>query len=185
MAVLVVVLAIVAVAAIAVAVWLFLKQRRSHALRTRFGPEYDRTVESAGDRRRAEQELADRERRVAHLQLRELRPADREQFAQAWRTTQAQFVDNPAAATAEADQLIGDVMAARGYPVGTFEARAADLSVDHPTVVSTYRAAHRIAQEAARGNASTEDLRRALVHYRSLFDELLETSQVSTTEARR
>jgi hypothetical protein len=182
MAVLILVLVLVAVAVIAVVVWLVLRQRRSRALQSQFGPEYDRTVQAVGDRGHAEQELAARKQRVEEFALRPLSAVDQQRFAEAWRNTQARFVDDPRAATADADQLIGQVMAARGYPVGDFEARAADLSVDHPTVVSNYRAAHRVGQDAARSQVSTEDLRQALVHYRSLFDELLETPQATPVE---
>lgn len=185
MAILVLVLALVAVAAIAVVVWLVLRQRRSHALQSQFGPEYERTVHAVGDRGHAEQELAARQQRVEAFALQPLSAVDQQRFADAWRNTQARFVDDPRAATAAADQLIGQVMAARGYPVGDFEARAADLSVDHPTVVSNYRAAHRVGQDAARSTVSTENLRQAFVHYRSLFDELLDTSQAVPVEAGR
>ena len=178
---LVLVLVVVALLAIAAAFWFFLQQRRTTALREQFGPEYDRSLQATGDRRRAEQELATRQERVAQLHLRALAPADQARFAGAWRSTQSHFVDDPSAAISDADRLIGELMQARGYPVGDFEARAADLSVQYPDVVSNYRAAHRLAEANARGEATTEGLRQALVHYRSLFEELLEAPQ----EARR
>jgi hypothetical protein len=121
--------------------------------------------------------LAARQERVQQLHLRPLPADEQRRYAEAWRRTQARFVDDPAGAINEADTLIGRVMQARGYPVGDFEARAADLSVDHPQVVRNYRAAHQLAQASGRGQASTEDLRQALVHYRALFEELLETPQ--------
>jgi hypothetical protein len=177
MVVLVVVLIIVAMVAVAAAAWFFSRQRRSTALREQFGPEYDRAVRTSGDRRQAEQELAARQERVRQLHIRPLPAEEQARYADAWRTTQGRFVDDPPGAIGEADNLIGQVMQARGYPVGDFEARAADLSVDHPKVVSNYRAAHRLAQASAAGQASTEDLRQAFVHYRALFEELVETPQ--------
>ncbi|HZU76108.1 MAG TPA: hypothetical protein VFA70_05040 [Dehalococcoidia bacterium] len=173
MVALVIVLAVVVVLAVGAAVWFYLRERRSRQLREHFGPEYDRAVRDTGDTRRAERELAARQERVERLQIRPLSAADRDRFADAWRRTQAQFVDDPTAAIRSADELIGDAMQKRGYPVGDFETRAADLSVDHPTVVSNYRAAHAIAMSSAQGGASTEDLRKAMVHYRALFDELV------------
>lgn len=181
MAILIVVLVMVAVVAIALGAWLFLRQRRSTRLQEQFGPEYDRTVRAAGNQRRAEHELSARQERVERFDVQPLAATDRTRFAEAWRATQARFVDDPAAAISDADQLIAEVMQKRGYPVGDFEAQAADLSVDHPTVVNNYRAAHHIAGTNAGGGAGTEELRQAMVHYRSLFDELLETQQ----EARR
>jgi len=177
MVILVVILAIVALVAIGVVVWLLQRQRQSTALREQFGPEYDRTLSATGDRRSAEADLTARQERVEQLHIRPLDPADEAALAGEWRTAQARFVDDPAGAVGDADALIGRVMQARGYPIGDFEARAADLSVDHPRVVSNYRAAHRIAQASANGQAGTEQLRQAFVHYRALFDELLETRQ--------
>jgi hypothetical protein len=166
------------------------RQRRSRRLQDRFGPEYDRTVEQAGDRRAAEAELRERAERRQKLDIIPLEPEARARYIEAWRNTQAQFVDEPAEATREADRLITSVMRDRGYPVDDFEQRAADISVDHPQVVDDYRAAHAIAAANDRSEASTEDLRQALVHYRSLFEELLEDRQDrhpdrSTTEEAR
>ncbi len=127
-----------------------------------------------GDRREAEAELQRREQRVEHLDIRPLSATQRARFADAWRQVQAKFVDGPAAAVADADLLIAQVMEERGYPVGRFEERAADISVNHPEVVADYRAAHSLAQKSANGQATTEDLRQAMVHYRNLFEELLE-----------
>jgi hypothetical protein len=160
------------------------RQRRSRKLQETFGPEYDRTVGQAGDRRAAEAELQERAERRQGFDIVPLEPEARARYLEAWRNTQAQFVDEPAEATREADRLITSVMRDRGYPVDDFEQRAADISVDHPQVVDDYRAAHAIADANDRSEASTEELRQALVHYRSLFEELLEDRQPdrSTTE---
>jgi hypothetical protein len=163
------------------------RQRRSRKLQDKFGPEYDRTVEQTGDRRAAEVELQERAERRQQLDIVSLEPEARTRYLEAWRNTQAQFVDAPVEATREADRLITSVMRDRGYPVDDFEQRAADISVDHPQVVDDYRAAHAIATRNDRSEASTEDLRQALVHYRSLFEELLEDRHPdrSTTEEAR
>ena len=163
------------------------RQRRSRRLQDTFGPEYDRTVEEAGDRRAAEAELQERTERREGFDIVPLEPEARARYVEAWHGTQAQFVDEPVEATREADRLITSVMRDRGYPVDDFEQRAADLSVDHPQVVDDYRAAHAIAAANDRSEASTEDLRQALVHYRSLFEELLEDRDPdrSTTEEAR
>lgn len=155
---------------VAVVVW----QRRRTGLRRRFGPEYERTVARRGDRRQAEAELAAREHRREKLLIRPLSREACEQYAAEWRAVQARFVDAPAAAVADADGLITEVMDERGYPMREFEARAADLSVDHPETVENYRFAHAIASSNAEERASTEDLRKAMQHYRALFEELLE-----------
>src|SRR5215207_92694 len=152
---------------------LLARRRRSEALRRRFGPEYDHAVGTAGDRARAEAELAAREKRVAKLDIRELPEPERRRFAEAWRDVQARFVDSPAAAVKEADRLVKELMQAKGYPMGDFEQRAADVSVDYPHVVTNYRAARDIAQANERGEATTDHLREAMVHYRGLFEELL------------
>jgi hypothetical protein len=180
-----VILAIVVIAVIAVAAWVYSQKRRSQELREHFGPEYDRAVQQYGEQRTAESALAEREKRVEALDIRSLSAADRERFTEEWRSIQAQFVDDPAAATANADRIIHEVMQARGYPVGDFEQRAADISVEHPRVVSSYRSAHSVALRADQGQATTEELRTALVEYRTLFEDLLETGQPQQTEARR
>jgi hypothetical protein len=167
----IIVAAIVIVAG--VVAFLLLQKRRSERLRSRFGLEYERAVAEGGDRRRAETKLSERAERVEKFHLRPLNTADRVRFAEAWARIQAHFVDAPAGAAAEADQLIGDVMATCGYPVVDFEQRAADISVDHPLVTQNYRAAHEVAVRHAKGQASTEDLRRAMIHYRALFDDLV------------
>jgi hypothetical protein len=179
----VVVVAVVVIVAIAAAgVWLYSQQRRRQKLRERFGPEYDRAVAEYGERGRAEQALSERADRVAALHIRELPPAESARFSEAWRQIQSQFVDDPERAIAEADRLCAEVMKARGYPMGEFEERAADISVNHPRVVEHYRAAHAIATRAEHGDASTEDLRQAMVHYRTLFDELIETREPARSE---
>lgn len=172
---------IIAVIAIAFAVWMFIEKRRTQRLRTRFGPEYDRMVEETG-RRRAESELERRTRRVEKFRIRPLSPGERARYSEAWRQEQARFVDDPHAAIERADELVGMLMRARGYPVGEFESRAADLSVDHAREVSNYRIAHDIAQRNAQGETNTEDLRRAMIHYRALFEDLLEENAIAHQE---
>ncbi len=180
-----IVVVVVLLIAIGLAAWMLMQRRRSEELRERFGPEYTRAVEELGDERRAEAELAAREKRVEHFDIRPLIPQEHERFAQAWRSTQARFVDDPTAAIKEADRLVADLMRTRGYPTGDFEQRAADISVDHPAVVENYRAARNIAIANERGEASTEDLRKAMVHYRALFADLLETSEPVEKEVGR
>jgi hypothetical protein len=158
---------------LAVAAVVYWQYDRSRRLRTKYGAEYERAVEDAGDRRKAEAELHAREKRVNAMEIRPLGGADRERFTQAWRRVQADFVDDPQAAIARADRLLGDIMQARGYPVADFEQRAADLSVDHPEVVENYRIAHEIALDHERGRAGTEDLRQAMIHFRDLFEDLV------------
>jgi len=182
---LVIVLLIALVAAIGAAVWLYMRNRRTVQLQSRFGPEYDRALATHHDQREAERELEHRAERVEHLDIRSLTSAERERYADLWQSTQARFVDDPAGATDEADQLVGEVMGTRGYPVGDFEQRAADVSVKHPRVVEHYRAAHQIAMRNERGDADTEELRQALMHYRSLFEDLLEVNEPAHTEVRR
>jgi len=151
----------------------YFQRRRTEKLRSRFGPEYERSVAESGDRRRAEAQLEKRAERVEKFHLRTLTAEDRARFTEQWDRVQAHFVDSPAGSVAEADQLLGDIMATCGYPMGDFEQRAADISVDHPVVVQNYRAAHDIALRQAKGQANTEDLRRAMIHYRALFEDLV------------
>lgn len=155
------------------AIIVFVQRRRTEKLRTRFGPEYERSIAESGDRRRAEAQLEKRAERVEKYHLRPLGAEDRSRFTEQWDRVQAHFVDAPAGAVAEADQLLGDIMATCGYPMGDFEQRAADISVDHPVVVQNYRAAHDIAIRQAKGQATTEDLRRAMIHYRALFEDIV------------
>jgi ABC-type nickel/cobalt efflux system permease component RcnA len=166
----------IAVLVIAVVAWLIVRNRRSQELRRRFGVEYDRAVQSSGRISAAEADLIARTKRVEGLHIHPLSPGDRDRFAERWRKTQASFVDNPVAAVAEASALVDEVMRARGYPVADFEHRVADISVDHPQFVEHYREAHAISVAAQRGTARTEDLRRATIHYRDLFEDLLETA---------
>ena len=168
----IVILVVVALLIIGAIVF-FLQKRRTEKLRQHFGPEYDRAVAEGGDRRRAETKLEERADRVKKFNLRPLSAEDQARYTEQWNRVQAQFVDTPAGAVVEADQLLGDIMATRGYPVGDFEQRAADISVDHPVVTQNYRSAHEIALRQAKGQASTEDLRRAMIHYRALFEELV------------
>jgi len=165
---------------IAVGILILLGRRRSAALRQRFGSEYRRAVGEFGDERKAEAELAAREERVDNLNIRALTPEEESRFADSWKKAQARFVDEPSQATADADILVKKLMQTRGYPVGDFEQRAADISVDHPEVVSKYRAAREIAQRNNAGKATTEDIRQAMVNYRVLFEELLETAEPAT-----
>ena len=184
----VIVLAVIAVVVIAVA-----RQHRRTELRESFGAEYDRTIAREGDVRRGESDLIARRERRAHLDIRPLSPSSRDAYADSWEQTQGRFVDNPAVALAQADALIIAVMEERGYPMNDFERRAEDISVDHPDVVQHYRAAHDIStrlddDDAAAGptmsHVSTEDMRQGLVHYRALFQELLEPDQEQPSKDR-
>jgi len=166
----------VAATVLVVVVVLGVRVGRSKRLRDAFGPEYDRTVDETGSRSEAEAELRDRRKRREELDLRPLSPEERNEYLEQWRSRQERFVDDPKAATMEADQLVLAVMRARGYPIEDFDRRAADISIDYPELVGNYRAAHEIAVRQSMGEATTEDLRRAMRHYRELFDELLETS---------
>ena len=173
------VIAAIIIVVIALAV-VISRKRRSDALRQRFGPEYDRTLREHGPK--AETVLLQREKRVDKFHLRELAVDERERFISDWRTIQSRFVDDPRGAVSDADALLTRLMEARGYPMTDFEQRAADISVDHPQVVANYRAAHEIALRHRRGQASTEDLRNALIYYRSLFNELAQTKSADEKE---
>ena len=169
---------VVVVVSLAVAAWLFSQRKKQSArLQQRFGPEYGRTVGELGGRTKAESELKAREKRVEQLNITPLAPAEAARFSQAWNALQGRFVDNPKGVVAQADQLVRELMVKRGYPMGDFERRAADISVDHPTVVEHYRAAQAIAARDVRGEADTEELRKAVVHYRVLFDEMLDVKE--------
>jgi hypothetical protein len=165
---------------VAVAAWGFLLQRRSTRLRGKFGPEYETAVHDYGDRARAEKALERRAERIETYHIRSLSKEEQQRFSEEWRHTQARFVDDPPLAIREADHLVCEVMRMRGYPMAEFDRRAEDLSVDHPDVIRTYRTAHEIALSEQEGRATTEDLRRAMVYYRELFDELLETYPAGT-----
>ena len=170
-----VLIAIVAVVALLVIVAVVLYNRRNSSarLKEKFGPEYDRVVRQQGDPRLAENVLVERERRVSALKLRDLPTAERDRYLHQWTFVQKQFVDDPRGAVNEADRLVTDVMSSRGYPMSEFDRRAEDISVHYPETVGNYRAAHDIVLRHAKGQSTTEDLRRAMVHFRSLFDELL------------
>lgn len=170
------------VVALILAAVLWSRRARSEHLKDHFGPEYDRAVEAKGGRAKAEADLAEREKRVKKLEIRPLEPAERREFGSRWEDVQARFVDDPARAVAFADALIGDVMKARGYPVSDFDQRAGDISVDHPIIVEHYHKAHDIAVRHGRGEASTEDLRQAMIHYRALFDNLVGASAPAARE---
>jgi hypothetical protein len=165
---------VMVLAVIALAAWFVYQKKQSHRLQQRFGPEYGRTVDELGSREKAESELKARENRVGRLDIAPLAPPEAARFSQAWEVLQGRFVDNPKGVVIQADQLVRELMLKRGYPMENFEHRAADISVDHPAVVDHYRAAQAIAARDERGEADTEELRKAVVHYRVLFDELLE-----------
>jgi hypothetical protein len=169
-----IVIAVAAVLVVLAIAWAATTKRRSRSLQDRYGREYDRTVERAGGRREGERELAAREKRHGELDLRPLSADDRDRYRAHWEETQGLFVDDPKGAVADADRLVQRVMRARGYPVDDFERRAADISVEHPDLVEKYRTAHGIARSSERGEASTEDLRQSVRHYRALFLVLLD-----------
>lgn len=178
---LIVLIIAVALAALAVVGLVFARatrSKRTERLKGRFGPEYDRVVTVQGSARKAEARLEELEKRVEKLHIRPVPPELHDRFMSSWRHVQARFVDEPGAAVGEADGLVRMLMGSRGYPMGTFEQREADVSVDHPHFVASYRAAHEIALRRERGEASTEDLRRAFLHYRELFNELLEVPEL-------
>ena len=167
-----------------IAVWLFLRKRRTERLRTQFGgAEYARAVKEDGSRRHAEAGLKERTERVESLNIRPLAPGDRARFVESWRRVEGRFVDGPGGAVTEADQLLGDVMSTRGYPVSDFEQLAADISVDHPLVLENYRKAHEIAVRQTQGQANTEELRQAMIHYRTLFEELVGEPELARAKA--
>ncbi len=172
-----IVVAVAVLVLIALAAWFFYQKKQSQKLQQRFGPEYKRAIDQLGSRTKAESELKEREKRVERLHIVPLAPPEAARFSQAWKAVQSRFVDNPKNAVVEADKLVRELMQKRGYPVGDFERRAADISVDHPNVVENYRVAQAIAMRAERGGADTEELRKAVVHYRALFAELLEVQE--------
>ncbi len=178
-------LAVAAVVIVAgVAVWWTARLRRRHELQNRFGDEYEIVLDEHGSKRRADRELTAREARHDQLDIRPLDPQLRLRYAEQWRAAQARFVDEPDAALEDADRLVEDVMVERGYPVGDVDRKIADLSVEHSDVLSHYRQAHDAAQESADGQATTESLRRGMVHYRALFEALLEDRADAPTTRR-
>jgi hypothetical protein len=175
---------VLVIAIVAFAAMSFLRKRRSGKLRTKFGgAEYDRALQEGDSRRKAEAGLDKRTDRVESLHIRALGPNDRARFVESWNKVQARFVDSPGGAVTEADQLLGDVMSTRGYPVSAFEQRAADISVDYPLVLENYRSAHGIAVRQTHGQANTEELRQAMIHYRTLFDELVGVPEMASAKA--
>ena len=172
-----VIAAVVAVVAIAAVAWWYSQRQRRARLRTHFGPEYDRAVRDAGSAEKAESMLAERTRRVKELKIHPLSHEQADTFAREWHRVQAMFVDDPNGAVEAADRLVTEVMTARGYPIEDFDARAADLSVEHPRVVENYRVARALSTRRERGEAATEELRQAIVNYRKLFEDLLATEK--------
>ena len=154
----------------------FARRQRTRRLRERFGPEYERAVSELGDQQQAEEELESRLEHVQSLDIKLLSREQQERFAREWREVQARFVDKPVQAVQEANRLVKEVMAARGYPVSDFDQRVADISVDHPDLVTHYRGVHEIAARSEREEVDTEDLRQAMVHCRAVFEELLGTA---------
>ena len=166
-----------------IAIVFSIRKRKTERLRTQFGgAEYNRAVKEGGSRQKAEAVLDKRADRVESFHIQPLGPGDRTRFVESWRRVQARFVDGPGGALTEADQLLRDVMSTRGYPVSDFEQRAADISVDHPLVLEHYRSAHEIAVRQTQGQASTEDLRQAMIHYRALFEELVGEPELARTK---
>jgi hypothetical protein len=177
------ILIVLAAIAVIAVVGLALRQRRSRQLRERFGPEYERTLrDRQGDQRAAEADLRQRRELREQLEIRPLSAGARDRYADDWRAVQARFVDEPVGAVRDADRLVTEVMRERGYPMDDFENQADLISVDHPQVVEDYRAGHAISVAYDRGDSSTEDLRQAMVHYRALFDDLLESGHQRHTE---
>jgi hypothetical protein len=170
-----IILAGVVILVIAVLGWVYVQKQKSRTatLRQKFGPEYDRAVRQQGSERKAEAKLSDREKRIEKLNIRDLDPMEHERFLKQWESVQSHFVDSPRGSITEADGLVSSLMKTRGYPVSDFDQRAADISVDHPGVVENYRSAHEIAVRVGKDQATTEELRTAMIHYRSLFDELV------------
>jgi hypothetical protein len=168
------VVVIVLIIVIGVAFYVRNRRKTTAGFRNRFGPEYDRAVLEHGSEHKAEAKLADRETRVEGLKIRTLTAAERGRFSADWQSVQSRFVDHPKSAVTEADELVSSLMQVRGYPVADFDQRAADISVDHPRLVENYRSAHAVAVRLGRDEASTEDLRTAMIQYRNLFDELVQ-----------
>jgi hypothetical protein len=164
---------VLSAALIGIAVYLYLQKRRSEGLRSTFGPEYYRALKESGDKAHAETALEERRNRVERLQIRPLTREDSARFTDSWHRVQARFVDDPDGAVTEADRLLSEVMSTRGYPVSDYKQLTADISVDHPRVVENYRTAHEIELRHAQGQASTEDLRQAMIHFRTLFMDLV------------
>ena len=178
-----VIVAVVVVIVVIALISMIVRRGRSQKLKSAFGPEYDHTVQQTGNRSKAEKELESRQKRHDQLEIRPIDPGLRDRYSREWQQVQADFVDAPSDAVRRADQLVTQVMRERGYPTDNFEQRSADVSVDHPGVVEDYRAAHKISMANRENRASTEDLRLAMKHYRSLFDELLGKNEAPQSEA--
>jgi hypothetical protein len=172
--------AVVALLVMGLTALVTLRRSRTRRLAGRYGTEYDRTVKHLGGRGKAEKDLIGREARVEHYTIRPLSDGERGRFSQLWSKALTLFVDSPQAAVSEADQLLTEVMRVRGFPTADFDQRAADLSVDHPRLAESYHAAHDLALKSRNGQTNTEDLRQVLVHYRVLFEELVERPGVLT-----
>ena len=173
------------VLAICIALWMYVQKERTQKLRSKFGPEYDKAIAEHRDRGHAESELQKRAVRVAKFHIQPLKAEDRTRYTEDWRREQSRFVDDPRAAVNHADTLVQDVMKRRGYPVGDFDQNATDLSVDHPRVVENYRTAHEIALRDGQGLGNTEDLRKAMISYRILFEDLLVETVETPEEVRK
>ena len=173
------------VLAIGIALWMYILKTRTQKLRSKFGPEYDKAIAEHRNRGRAESELQKRAERVAKFHIQPLKAEDRSRYTEDWRREQSRFVDDPRGAVNHADTLVQDVMQRRGYPVGDFDQNATDLSVDHPRVVENYRIAHEIALREGQGAGDTEDLRKAMVSYRALFEDLLVETVDKPEEVRK
>ena len=169
----------------AVLAYVFYFRQRTRRLKDDFGREYDRTVGEVGNRKKAEERLEDRQERIESVQIRELHSDEREQFLEKWKMLQTSFVDNPRSEVKEADRLITEIMLARGYPMAQFDQRAENLSVNHPEIVSQYREAHSIADKNQQSEASTEELRQAMLKYRLLINTLLDIQTSEETEPKR
>jgi hypothetical protein len=172
------VIIVLAGAVVALAAILLIQQRKTQRLKTKFGPEYGRVLDREGSPRRAEAVLDARQKRLEKYEIRHLSRDERGRFAAEWQVVQERFVDDPRGSVAQADEIMNAALRTRGYPMGDFEQQAADISVEHPSVVEHYRAAHAISLRDQRGQASTEDLRQAMRHYRDLFENVLETNLV-------
>jgi hypothetical protein len=176
-------IAIVLIILVGVALYMRKRRKTTAGLRTRFGAEYDQAVVTHGSERKAEANLADRETRVEGLKIRELGAAERERFVADWNVVQSRFVDHPKGAVTEADELVSSLLKARGYPVADFDQRAADISVNHPHLADHYRSAHGVALRLGSDETTTEDLRTAIIQYRSLFDDFVEVKTPGETKA--
>jgi len=178
-------IAVAAILVLVVLASLYIRNRRATTagLRQRFGTEYERSVKTHGSERKCEAKLMDREKRVENLNIRDLAQSERESFLERWKSVQSRFVDSPRGAVTEADYLVSSLMQSRGYPVADFEQRAADISVDHPRVTENYRAAHAIQLRHGKDETNTEDLRTAMIHYRSLFEELTQVGTIDRKAA--